>query len=125
MAMIDIVKSHQIDFVVGVPDSRLKDDLEQLNSMPGVKHIIATDEGEAVGEATGYHLATGKKAMVYMQSDGFCNALNPITSLVIPYKIPMIFVISLREKLPQHEVMAEGIWRILYWLGNRIEVVLI
>lgn len=34
---------------------------------PKEKHVIAASEGNAVAIATGYHLATGKHPMVYLQ----------------------------------------------------------
>lgn len=96
------------DFVVGVPDTTLKDLINRWESNPKVKHIIATNEGEALAIGVGYFLATGNRPVVYMQSDGFCNAMNPLTSLVIPYGIPVKFIIGLRKDHPQHEVMGEN-----------------
>jgi len=102
--------------IVGVPDSKLK---HWLN---GKKYIIATDEGESVGMAAGYYLATGKRGTVFMQSDGVCNALNAITSLCIPYEIPMNFIISIREDEPQHYIMGKTVKKLLkmyeYKRGN-------
>jgi len=91
---------------VGVPDSSLKDWLK------GKDVKIATDEGEAIGLAAGYYLAKGEPATVFMGSDGFCNALNPLTSLIIPYKIPMNLVIGVRGDLPQHKVMGKNVKKI-------------
>jgi len=97
----------QTDFFVGVPDSKLKDFLKDK------KYLVVADEGEAVGVAAGYYLATGKKATVFMSADGFCNALNPITSLLIPYKIPCDLVISKRDDEPQHKVIHDSIHQII------------
>jgi phosphonopyruvate decarboxylase len=74
--------------VVGVPTTKLKDFLKNK------EYIVATDEGSAVGMAVGYYLATGKTGTVFMGADGFLNAMNALTSLVIPYKIPIHWVIS-------------------------------
>lgn len=93
--------------IVGVPDSKLKYWLH------GKKYIIAVDEGEAVGMAVGYFLSTGKIGTVFMQSDGVCNALNAITSLCIPYQIPVNFVISIREDEPQHYIMGKTVKKLL------------
>jgi phosphonopyruvate decarboxylase len=89
-------------FISGVPDSGIKDDLKDVVD---IKHHIAVDEGQAVAMAVGFYTATKSVPLVYMQSDGLCNALNAITSLVIPYKIPMNIFISMRRTHPQHEVM--------------------
>ena len=79
----------------GVPTTRLK------NWLRG-DEIIATDEGSAVGIAVGYYLATGKTGIVFMGVDGFCNALNALTSLVIPYEIPIHWVISVGRQEEWH-----------------------
>lgn len=34
---------------------------------PKENHVITANEGNAIALATGYHLATGKHAMVYLQ----------------------------------------------------------
>lgn len=83
----------------GVPDKLL------VKWLKGKDYIAASDEGEAVGIGAGYYLATKKRATVFMSADGFCNALNPLTSLVIPEGIKMNLVISTGRKEPQHREM--------------------
>ena len=87
--------------LVGTPDKILSKWLENKD------HIVASDEGEAIGLACGYYYATGRRTIVFMSADGFCNALNPITSLVIPEKIEMNLVISSGRQEPQHKVMSD------------------
>ena len=93
--------------IVGVPDSKLNKWLE------GKEYLVATDEGEAVAIGVGYYLATGKRAQVFMGSNGFCNALDALTSLIIPYKIPMNLIIGIRVDEVQHQVMGEKVEEIL------------
>jgi len=93
------------NFFVGVPDSLLKpfiDDIIKSNK----KHIIATNEGQALGIAVGAELA-GMKTVVYLQNSGIGNLINPLTSLCIPYNIRPLLVIGHRHTLPQHKVMGE------------------
>ncbi len=88
-----------IEFFTGVPDSLLNDFCLYLtNEMPSNKHIMAANEGNAVGIAAGYHMATGKVPVVYMQNSGIGNATNPLLSLTHPcvYSIPLILVIGWR-----------------------------
>ena len=40
------------------------------------EHIVAANEGAAVGLAAGHYLATGKPALVYMQNSGIGNAVK-------------------------------------------------
>ena len=54
--------------------------------------------GNCTALAAGYHLATGKVPVVYMQNSGEGNIINPVASLLNDkvYAIPMIFVIGWR-----------------------------
>jgi len=122
-SLATVVKNEQIEFVTGVPDSKLADDLREIDCMEDVRHIVAVDEGAAVAHAVGYHLATGKIGLVYMQSDGLCNALNAITSLLIPYEIPVRFVISHRSDLAQHKVMGERLHDVLKLFNIKATIV--
>jgi len=94
---------------IGVPCSILKAFLRILEESK--ESIIATDEGEAMGIASGFYL-TGRKPVVFMQNSGLCNALNPLVSLNLIYKIPILLIITLRGELntkdaPQHKVMGQ------------------
>ena len=84
----------------GIPDKIL------IKWLGKKKYLAPADEGEAIGIGAGYYLATGKRATVFMSADGFCNALNPLTSYVIPEKIKMNLVISTGRQEPQHKVMS-------------------
>jgi phosphonopyruvate decarboxylase len=97
-------------FFTGVPDSLLKSFCAYITDHAGEKnHIIAVNEGAAVALAAGYHLATGKIPLVYMQNSGIGNAVNPLLSLTDPevYQIPLVLLIGWRgqpgvKDEPQH-----------------------
>ncbi len=105
-----LLADNNVNFFTGVPDSLLK----QLclcidDNVSTDMHIIAANEGNAVALATGYHLGTGKIALVYMQNSGLGNAINPLLSLADPevYSIPMLILIGWRgepgvKDEPQH-----------------------
>ena len=108
MKVIDFVKVLNADFYSGVPDSQLKALCNYLMNTYGINskhHIIAANEGNCVGIAAGYHLATGKVPVVYMQNSGEGNIINPVASLLNEkvYKIPMIFVIGWRGEPGVHD----------------------
>lgn len=91
-----------VSFVTGVPDSLLKDICAAITaSYPRGQHVIAANEGAAVGLAIGHHLATGRAALVYMQNSGLGNAVNPLASLAAPeiYGVPMVLLIGWRGEL--------------------------
>ena len=101
MEVKQFVKVLNADFYTGVPDSQLKALCNYLMNKHGIDknhHIIAANEGNAVAIAAGYHLATGKIPVVYMQNSGEGNIINPVASLLNDkvYAIPMIFVIGWR-----------------------------
>ncbi len=106
-AFLDLIKSHEITFSAGVPDSLLKDFCSCIADSG--TDIIAANEGGAIALAAGHHLATGKIPFVYMQNSGFGNAINPLTSLTDPevYSIPILLMIGWRgepgvKDEPQH-----------------------
>lgn len=96
------------DFYTGVPDSLLKPLSSYLMNTYGIDpkhHLIAANEGNAVGLAAGYHLATGKVPVVYMQNSGEGNVINPVASLLNDkvYGIPVIFVVGWRGEPGVHD----------------------
>lgn len=100
----------KLDFFCGVPDSLLKDLCAYITeNTPKERNIIAANEGNAVGIACGYHIASGNYGVVYMQNSGEGNAVNPLLSIADPkvYSIPMLLIIGWRGEPgvpdePQH-----------------------
>lgn len=100
--LIHSLEELDIRFVTGVPDSLLKDVCACITGhFPPAQHVIATNEGSAVGLAIGHYLATGRPALIYMQNSGLGNVVNPVTSLADPqvYGVPMIFMIGWRGEM--------------------------
>lgn len=96
---VNTLKEHGIDFYAGVPDSLLKNICAYItDNLPVEQNIIAANEGGAMGIAAGYHLATGKVAVVYIQNSGEGNIINPLASLTDKevYNIPVLLVIGWR-----------------------------
>lgn len=96
------------DFYTGVPDSQLKavcDCLMHTYGIDPAHHVIAANEGNCTALAAGYHLATGKVPVVYMQNSGEGNIINPVASLLNDrvYAIPVIFVIGWRGEPNVHD----------------------
>ncbi|KAK7874498.1 hypothetical protein R5R35_001582 [Gryllus longicercus] len=99
-----------INFFCGVPDSLLKDFCAFMaQNEVDENHVITANEGNAIGLAAGYHLATGKTSLVYLQNSGLGNTVNPLVSLAAHevYSIPMLLLIGWRGEPgkrdePQH-----------------------
>lgn len=115
------------DFYTGVPDSQLKALCNYLMNTYGIDphhHIIAANEGNCTALAAGYHLATGKVPVVYMQNSGEGNIINPVASLLNDrvYAIPVIFIIGWRGEPgihdePQHIFQGEVTTKLLDDMG--------
>lgn len=103
---VNTLNEHGIDFYAGVPDSLLKDMCAYItDNLPAKQNIIAANEGGAMGIAAGYHLATGKVPVVYMQNSGEGNIINPLASLTDKevYNIPVLLVIGWRGRPGVHD----------------------
>ena len=103
--LVEIIGS---DFYTGVPDSQLKALCNYLMSEYGIDpkhHIIAANEGNCTALAAGYHLATGKIPVVYMQNSGEGNIINPVASLMNDkvYAIPCVFIVGWRGEPGVHD----------------------
>ena len=103
--LVEIIGS---DFYTGVPDSQLKALCNYLMDTYGIDphhHVIAANEGNCTALAAGYHLATGKVPVVYMQNSGEGNIINPVASLLNDkvYAIPVVFVIGWRGEPGVHD----------------------
>ncbi len=107
MKIKEFIDQLDSDFFVGVPDSQLKALCNYLMDTKGIgrDHIIAANEGNCVGIAAGYHLATGRVPVVYMQNSGEGNVINPTASLLNKevYGIPVIFVVGWRGEPGVHD----------------------
>lgn len=103
--LVEIICS---DFYTGVPDSQLKPLCDYLMDTYGIDqkhHVIAANEGNCTALAAGYHLATGKIPVVYMQNSGEGNIINPVASLLNDkvYAIPVVFIVGWRGEPGTHD----------------------
>ena len=96
------------EFFAGVPDSQLKalcSFLMDRYGLDSAHHVIAANEGNAAALAAGYHLATGKVPVVYLQNSGLGNIVNPAASLLNEkvYGIPCLFIVGWRGEPGVHD----------------------
>ncbi|MBQ9315001.1 MAG: phosphonopyruvate decarboxylase [Clostridia bacterium] len=120
------------EFYTGVPDSQLKAFCNCLIDTYGIskEHIIAANEGNCTALAAGYHLATGKIPVVYMQNSGIGNIINPVASLLNEkvYGIPCVFIVGWRGEPgihdePQHVFQGEITIKLLEDIGIKTFVI--
>ena len=106
---IGAAKKDGFDFFTGVPCSFLTPLINGVLNDRSLSYVGAASEGEAVAIAAGAWLA-GRKTVVMCQNSGLGNAVNPLTSLNAPFRIPTLFITTWRGQPgipdePQHEVM--------------------
>lgn len=111
-----------VGFYTGVPCSFLTPLINRTASDRTLRYVGAASEGEAVGIAAGAWLA-GRETAVMCQNSGLGNAVNPMTSLNMPFRIPTLLIVTWRGQPglndePQHELMG----RITQSLLDVIEV---
>jgi phosphonopyruvate decarboxylase len=99
------------DFYTGVPCSYLTPLINGVLSSRGLSYVGAASEGEAVAIAAGAWLA-GRQTVVMCQNSGLGNAVNPLTSLNTPFRIPTLFITTWRGQPgvpdePQHVLMGQ------------------
>ena len=96
----NILKDNGFTFFSGIPDSTFKNFMKFLADNQGgdLQNLVACNECEAIALAAGYHLATNRIAIVYMQNSGFGKIINPLSSLCDPevYSIPILLMIGWR-----------------------------
>lgn len=78
----------------GVPCGWLRGPLARLAARPG-HYVPAVNEGAALAIAAGAELA-GRRTAVLIQNSGLGNLINPLSSLVLPYRIPVTVFMTLR-----------------------------
>lgn len=113
--VFEILAQHGVTFFTGVPDSYLNGFCNYALANFPEQNIIAANEGNAVGIASGHYFATGEIPLVYMQNSGMGNVINPLASLVDKdvYAVPMLLLIGWRGQgntepnHPQHKLQGE------------------
>lgn len=89
------LKDNGVRLLAYVPDNILTPLIAGAAADNYFVSIGATREDEAVGTVTGAYMA-GLRGAVMMQTSGFALIANALASLVVPYQIPAILMISER-----------------------------
>jgi phosphonopyruvate decarboxylase len=108
---VDDAARRGFDFYTSVPCSFLTPLINAVVVSEAVDHVGAASEGEAVAIASGAWLA-GRRTVVMCQNSGLGNAVNPLTSLNVPFRIPTLLLVTWRgqpglKDEPQHVLMGQ------------------
>jgi phosphonopyruvate decarboxylase len=122
----DILKQRGIRHGAGVPCSFFTPLVNYMTVDPGLDYVSATSEGEAVAIAAGLTSA-GSPAFALMQNSGLGNAVNPITSMLYIYRMPVVLLVSHRGEPgkpdePQHALMGRITEQLAELCGLRTHV---
>lgn len=107
---LDLCHARGVRFITGTPCSYLKPLINAAIDDDRFLFRDAVNEGDAVALAAGAALA-GAKPLVMFQNSGLGNAVNALTSLCHPFRVPVLLVVTHRAEPggepdePQHEQM--------------------
>ena len=93
--LLDVLKDNEVQLVTYVPDNVLTPLIRGAVDDQYFTSLVTTREDEAIGIVTGAWMA-GLRGCVLMQTSGFGVIPNALASLVVPFQIPAILVVSER-----------------------------
>ncbi len=128
----EALKTCNVKIISALPETWLVHLIRMADDDPDMTLVRLAKEEEGIGISAGAHLA-GVSSALLMQNHGFLAAINPIVSLALLYKIPLLMLISYRgwmgEKDPwqtQGGMVTEPILRALniptWQLSNSADV---
>jgi sulfopyruvate decarboxylase TPP-binding subunit len=100
---LGLLKDNDVRLISYVPDNVLTPLLKGVTADNYFLSVGATREDEAIGTVTGAYMA-GLRGAVMMQTSGFALLANALASLVMPYQIPAIMVISERGTMGEFNI---------------------
>lgn len=106
---VDAAHAQGYDWYAGVPCSYLTPLINCVIGDARIGYVSAANEGDAVAIAAGAWIG-GHRGVAMMQNSGLGNAVNPLTSLVHTFGIPVLVLCSHRgapglTDEPQHRLM--------------------
>jgi sulfopyruvate decarboxylase alpha subunit len=98
----DALKACDVKIISALPETWLVHLIRMADDDPEVTLVRVAKEEEAIGISAGAHLA-GVNSALLMQNHGFLAAINPIVSLALLYKIPLLMLISYRGHMGERD----------------------
>lgn len=98
----DALKACDVKIISALPETWLVHLIRMADEDPEVTLVRIAKEEEAIGISAGAYLAGANSALL-MQNHGFLAAINPIVSLALLYKIPLVMLISYRGHMGEKD----------------------
>ena len=120
-ALLRTCREAGVDTFTGVPCSFLRSLFQLLEKQQECRYVPVAREDIAVAFAAGCWTG-GSIAGVAIQNSGLGTTINPLTSLAIIYRVPLLMVIGWRGEpgttdAEEHEVMGPASPRVLEDIG--------
>ena len=98
----EALKACDVKIMSALPETWLVHLIRMADEDPEVTLVRLAKEEEGIGISAGAHLA-GTNSVLLMQNHGLFAAINPIVSLALLYKIPLLMLISYRGSLGEKD----------------------
>jgi len=100
--IVKVLKANEVRLVTYIPDNVLAPLIRTVHADPYFTVLCPAREEEACGIVAGAYLA-GLRGVTLMQTSGFATIPNVLASLVVPYQLPLLMVVSERGTLGDHQ----------------------
>ena len=108
-SVVKVLKANDIRLVTYIPDNVLTPLIDAVDADSWFRVICPAREEEALGIVAGAWMA-GLRGITLMQTSGFATVPNVLASMIVPYQIPALMLISERGTLGDHQ-LAQAIVR--------------
>jgi sulfopyruvate decarboxylase subunit alpha len=98
----EALKACDVKLISALPETWLVHLIRLADEDPQMTLVRVAREEESIGIAAGAHLA-GVNSAHLMQNHGFLAAINPLVSLALLYKIPVLMLISYRGHMGERD----------------------
>ena len=99
--VVRVLKANEVKLVTYVPDNVLLPLIKLLHTDPYFTVLTPAREEEAVAIVAGAYMA-GMRGITLMQTSGFATIPNALASLVCPFQIPLVMMVSERGTLGEN-----------------------
>src|ERR1700722_1899984 len=100
--VVRVLKANDVKLVTYVPDNVLLPLIKLLHADPYFTVMTPAREEEAVAIVAGASMA-GMRGITLMQTSGFATIPNALASLVCPFQIPLVMMVSERGTLGEFQ----------------------
>ena len=102
-SVVKALKANDVRLVTYIPDNVLTPLIDAVHADSWFRVICPAREEEAIGIVAGAWMA-GLRGITLMQTSGFATIPNVLASLVVPYQIPLLLMVSERGTLGDHQL---------------------